>query len=1548
LALAATPLSLFFNCWSQAVAMLKKERELILIADRQRAQTIKARVLRHFLLGSAANRLELEQETIADSTARRRLYAACFLQWRAGSSMARVEREQLAHATKRHTSVLEIRAFSSWRSNAAEYRWEREHHAVADSRQQIRFMRLAWNAWCRFSAFKRHKRHEPKAKRCMELGRALRRRYHLQAWAQAFRSAQRHRHNAHVRNLGALRAFFGWGTLARQRKELVDGLLDAHNHSRRTKCFQSIWSAWMDFASQAMVETNQKMSVANIHHSQGLLYIGFWAFHENLLQNVVERRKIMRLTDSLQVLIQWEQYQAAQWSIGTWWDWVEQERQLDEAELELANLELRLACFEKWASYCERVGHKRMVHEVCDQHRLGRLLLRTFEGWRSTQLHLADVTEAVHQWVDGLEIQRGFELFEVWQKWAMHRRLCRTAAAKVTSQRQSRVVSTWIGSLRKQQTTWLVMQRAFQNQRLACFRSWHERAKFQAVRARRNNVLTEAVHSSRRRRWVEQWVEAARWKRLGQVATSWDQQSFSRRSLIAVLHAWSATTALLALGPKLEQQIAMLRAQAHMRCWGKLSRMLNVYRQALGRQAISQWDKFIRWRKNRVRAIENFRWRKLQIRAEGCLKTWDRFRHTHKAQSQHMRKSFGDVERWLKGTQRMRYWQSWNKWSQPRRRVRQAVKDGHMRDLKTPEAKGLMVQTQSRKRIFSSWHEAWRGRGSHKGSFDSAKERVHQPQLPEFKPYQAPTKNPALQIKISQPQHVQASSCLPMNPFCICEIKSSQPGHFQKRISDTTSPIWNEAFELDNYKVGEDLSFKMMNKDYIWPKPDVALGSAVLECDAFYPFGFRGDVPLLADGKQAGTIRVQIDVFNAPHLKIRRLIPTVARVIVPINQGTAFTSWKRHFYRLKEVAKSAGIVHSRSERKRRTRVFQMWYDVFDHRQAACLVTRMLNRVRASRMFREWAKFAGFHKKFAAHMDHMERLKKTTCVQACFKRWYESMQAHYEVAMMWLNRWRHWSSALLLAWRGYVRDRQWMRRNLRDLQRGAKHLQKCRKADFLNLCRLSRVLRACFGAYVEWSRKESLIRSRSAQLQERVGDARQRRRLLCWVACSRSAGQENEEIKLATLRNLLPPWVHNYARQPPPVAIGKPELADERHAAYVQGIVFALWAEHTCSMRPMRYASRSLKVRVQTKRKAQGLAMWRHWTQIRCLHSRVVAGHRHRWGGLTLWPCLVAWRRTVRISRALASVHYITQLRLMTVVWSCWQSQRSRSKKSYRVAAALSTVQESQVLREVLWSWAGCASRDTKVRRLVRNFDAAHSRWNSEDQWRHRASVDPTLQAMFSRFASAFDGHRAESLVCFPRSRDSSAANVPSLPRASGFDTVLSLIWSRQQLTVALARLKGHRQAWMLNMWPLNLSPMLLPSSDDYRQVERRFPIMVSRLEEESSVAYATTIVRASKQKRRQPVHTGSMWLALADLLVIHYPGWPSQSRQPVAQLTSHPERERREHRHEHIEAFPSSSLPPDATPHFGACRSVEPRVVSTSCISFAPLPHGNAVMAVSC
>lgn len=185
-------------------------------------------------------------------------------------------------------------------------------------------------------------------------------------------------------------------------------------------------------------------------------------------------------------------------------------------------------------------------------------------------------------------------------------------------------------------------------------------------------------------------------------------------------------------------------------------------------------------------------------------------------------------------------------------------------------------------------------------------------------------------------------------------------------------------------------------------------------------------------------------------------------------------------------------------------------------------------------------------------------------------------------------------------------------------------------------------------------------------------------------------------------------------------------------------------------------------------------------------------------------------------------------------------------------------------REVIVAWFQHRRKLMAARRLCLVLDRADARWIGEEEWMRKALADQHLQAMFRRFAQALDQH--------------STPSQGSIVLRGAFQSVLALVWARQQLSVVLGRLRGYFQPWFLGCWPQSKWPLLSPEDPYFMQAEIRLRVMMSQLDAVRAQEQAPSLYKLMQDSDalRQPNSRRVSWQALADLLVVHHPGWPSQ------------------------------------------------------------------------
>eukprot|EP00913_Durusdinium_trenchii_P009250 g8695.t1 len=129
------------------------------------------------------------------------------------------------------------------------------------------------------------------------------------------------------------------------------------------------------------------------------------------------------------------------------------------------------------------------------------------------------------------------------------------------------------------------------------------------------------------------------------------------------------------------------------------------------------------------------------------------------------------------------------------------------------------------------------------------------------------------------------------------------------------------------------------------------------------------------------------------------------------------------------------------------------------------------------------------------------------------------------------------------------------------------------------------------------------------------------------------------------------------------------------------------------------------------------------------------------------------------------------------------------------------------------------------------------------------------QAMFRRFAEALDQQ---------------SSSQGSLLLRGAFQSVIAMVWARQQLSVVLGRLRGYFQPWLLGWWPMSSYPLLSPEDPYFMQAEIRLRVMMSQLDALRAQEQQPSVYKLMQDS--EPNSKLISWQALADLLVVHHPG----------------------------------------------------------------------------
>jgi len=117
--------------------------------------------------------------------------------------------------------------------------------------------------------------------------------------------------------------------------------------------------------------------------------------------------------------------------------------------------------------------------------------------------------------------------------------------------------------------------------------------------------------------------------------------------------------------------------------------------------------------------------------------------------------------------------------------------------------------------------------------------------------------------------------------YCIGGIEGKTYGQFRTRVSQSgRGPVWNHEEEIRDYMVGEHLEFSVMEQVGLRNTGTTSgqggcIGSAILTCEQFYPFGFNAEITISAPGQGIGGL-----------LKVKVVVPDEKKDSLPSRQTT--------------------------------------------------------------------------------------------------------------------------------------------------------------------------------------------------------------------------------------------------------------------------------------------------------------------------------------------------------------------------------------------------------------------------------------------------------------------------------------------------------------------------------------------------------------------------------------------------------------------------------------------------------------------------------------
>eukprot|EP00931_Biecheleriopsis_adriatica_P056310 TRINITY_DN33363_c0_g1_i1.p1 TRINITY_DN33363_c0_g1~~TRINITY_DN33363_c0_g1_i1.p1 ORF type:complete len:1965 (-),score=357.52 TRINITY_DN33363_c0_g1_i1:47-5941(-) len=533
----------------------------------------------------------------------------------------------------------------------------------------------------------------------------------------------------------------------------------------------------------------------------------------------------------------------------------------------------------------------------------------------------------------------------------------------------------------------------------------------------------------------------------------------------------------------------------------------------------------------------------------------------------------------------------------------------------------------------------------------------------------------------------------------------------------------------------------------------------------------------------------------------------------------------------RQLRKAEDEVRALCSKSRQVRVFDEWAKVYEHESSSVYATLIMDRWRLSRMFALWRKHIRFHINFLSHLNEVKQIRNNEWLQRCMAGWIQRLKRRRVAAGMWLERRKAWKSWLLRAWLEAAEKALLQRMSLKQLQLQAKFLKASRGAGEKCAAGNAKLLASTFSAYARWVRQARDLKARAADFAALVSADRCRRRLCAWAAHSRAIEASSNSASVA-----FSGWV-DAARRGKSLSWASRSVLAGRSARACRGSLGRL---HSWAL--LRRGIRALFIGTLSRLAARALRAW----SLRLLPIRTATQWSRRRAADHLGMCFGPWaNRTAAV---------VTRVRHAEVLRS-----RSLGLRAGQVATA----------------WVAWGRRRAAAKRLGNCLARADQRWLDEEEWSSRALASSGLRAMFHRFAEAFDERRSGDR----------RGEKPSLLREGAFEALMSLIWARQQLSVAMGRLRGYEQPWLLGCWAEGPLPLLSPTDPYYAQAEMRLAVMVTELEAQRSKDKATSIFKMAEEradcKDQAPAwQRVLMWQALADLLVVHHPGWRQDGHGP--------------------------------------------------------------------
>jgi len=589
----------------------------------------------------------------------------------------------------------------------------------------------------------------------------------------------------------------------------------------------------------------------------------------------------------------------------------------------------------------------------------------------------------------------------------------------------------------------------------------------------------------------------------------------------------------------------------------------------------------------------------------------------------------------------------------------------------------------------------------------------------------------------------------------------------------------------------------------------------------------------------------------------------------------AFVCWALRCRGHAAAKRSATIVACARRERSRMRGLRGWIRAFQQQHTAGSAEIILCQRRIGRLLHVWARFTSVCRCIAAHAAQRQVLLGAQLQRQCMMSWSKLASETACNAIAERHHRRHMLASVLRELRILLRHKANLHGAFQHLRLATTRMRTQREASGRHKTQELHLIRTMLKALATWTQKMVKLRARCSDLTSRTDKLRRQRRLGNWAMAGRA--QQQQLLTRSLARSAFSLWANKVKSAFAACQTAALKVSDLN--ANLLRYVVELWGTLAVHYMRMRKACMAAETELRRQYCSRGFDRWRRAAaerhRLRCNLDR----HRHREGVQVLQRCTSAWIRGTNLARATDKLCITGRKKVQRRCWNLWHAQVRAAKQNEMMCTAFHSLRASQRARTWLRSWHLVIRKGIGAKRLEKALDAAWGkRWVSEGQWLVHARADPALRMMFHQFADAIERQRA--------ALEPAVSNAGPLAREDSFSSLVSLIWTRQQLSVALGQLRGYRQPWVLGGWPAEHLPLLPAESPYCMQAQMRLEALVAQLElpaGSGSLKAPNSMLHSGAVATAPPWQRALMWQASADLMVACRPRWrPTAARPPSA------------------------------------------------------------------